>query len=115
MAALTPFFLILGLLIWQLILVALTSMFAGHAAAEGARQAAVTPENAEKIEQQAKKRISAPWNQDETFSIDSSDRNNNTYIQVRIKIPIVLPGFNSAWDLGAESKVVFEDTVEQIP
>lgn len=115
LAALTPFILFFALLVWQVIMIGLTSMFASHASAEGARQAAVTPYDAEKIEEQAKKRISVPWNSDDAFSIDSDERNLNTYIQVEIKIPIVLPGFNSTWDIGAETKVVLEDTVERIP
>lgn len=110
-SALVPLIVILTLLVWQVILIGLTSMFASHAAAEGARQAAVTPYDIEKIESMAKKRISEPWNSDDALSIDSHERSRGTYVQASIKTPVLFPGWNSSWKIQAETRVVIEDTV----
>lgn len=113
LAALVPLFIFFALLVWQVVLVGLTSMYASHAAAEGARQAAVTPDNTEKVAYEARKRIAEPWSKSERFSLDIShpkdrDDNDGSFVQVSIATPSVLPGFDTSWEIGAETRIVPE-------
>src|SRR5699024_12185944 len=60
-AAVLPFLMLALALVWQVVLIGLTSMYTSHAAAEAARQAAITPDEPSRIDEEARNRIRAPW------------------------------------------------------
>ncbi|CAM3820042.1 hypothetical protein NOGI109294_14645 [Nocardiopsis gilva] len=108
-ASLVPLLGLALLLVWQVVLVGLTSMYASHGSAEGARQAAVTPYSTDKIDREARKRVAPPWNDDDAMSVEVvEDPADGSFVQVRIKTPAVLPGFDTPWEIGAETRIVPE-------
>lgn len=108
-AALIPLFVFICMVAWQFVLVGLTSMYASHAASEGARQAAVTPYNEQKIDYEARKRVDAKWKQEDQMTVDvARNRPDGDFVQVSIKIPVFIPGYNAPIDIGAESRIVPE-------
>ncbi|QVQ53766.1 AAA family ATPase [Spiractinospora alimapuensis] len=106
LASLTPLLLLMLLLVWQVLLIGLTGMYAGHAANEGARQAALTPDDHERIVEEATKRVMSPWDQEDTFTVEVEDRTDGQYVAVSIAMPVVLPGTTGPWDVTGESRVV---------
>jgi pilus assembly protein CpaE len=106
-AAVLPMVGLLLLGIWQTALIGLTSMYAGHAANEGARAAAVLgtgPSALPEIERRAAKRISGPWGDRRHFhlSVDGG------YVHTSIDTPSVLPGIRVPWRIGAGARIVNE-------
>jgi pilus assembly protein CpaE len=99
-----PFIGIVVLLIWQVVLIGLTSMYASHAANEGARAAAVlscTKDKAE-IDRRARSRVSGEWAKDTKIVCTGST------VRAIIPTPAVLPGFNTDIQITAESEIVRE-------
>lgn len=107
-AVVVPFLLLALLLVWQVVLLGISAMYASHAAAEGARQAAVTPRDMDRIDEEARKRIRPPWNEEDTFSVRVDRREDGSYVQAVVMMPVVLPGTPSAWEIVGEAKVVPE-------
>jgi pilus assembly protein CpaE len=106
--AVVPLLLLAMLLAWQVVLFGITSMYAGHAASEGARQAAVTPNDIGRIVEEASKRVREPWNANGTFALSIDHRDEGSFVQVDIAMPIVLPSTTSPWNVTAESRIVYE-------
>ncbi|GAA3725772.1 AAA family ATPase [Salinactinospora qingdaonensis] len=104
-AALVPLLLLALLTVWQVLLLGITAMYASHAAAEGARQAAVTPDNQERIIEEAKKRVRAPWDDSSTFALTITPHDDAQYVRVSIAMPLVLPGTAGPLDVTGESRI----------
>ncbi len=106
-AMVTPLLCLTALMVWQVLLVAQTGMYATHAANEGARQAVLTPNNEERILKEATKRMRAPWNDDELLTLKVVREADNTprYVDVTIKTPAVIPGTPITWDISGTSRV----------
>ncbi|WP_017599688.1 hypothetical protein [Nocardiopsis lucentensis] len=107
-AAAVPFLMLALALVWQVLLLGLTSMYASHGAAEAARQAAVTPDDIERIDEETRKRIRPPWDGEDVLSASVVERDGARYAQVTMAMPVFLPGVGGPWDITAESRVVTE-------
>ncbi|TDQ49256.1 AAA family ATPase [Actinorugispora endophytica] len=107
-AALLPFLGLALLLTWQIVLVGLTGMYASHAANEGARQASLTPNDPELILEEATRRVRAPWDEEDAFTLEQVVEQGQEYVQVTIAMPAVLPGVESPWDISSRSLVLRE-------
>ncbi|MFC7744588.1 pilus assembly protein [Nocardiopsis composta] len=84
-------------------------MYAGHAANEAARQAAVTPNDLGKITGEAAKRVSAPWDSTDTFHVDIEHRPDGTsYAKATLAMPVVLPNATSPWDVTGRARIIYE-------
>lgn len=105
-----PFMMLALALVWQVLLIGLTSMYASHGAAEAARQAAVTPDDMERIDEEARKRVLAPWDAPDVLSTSVVDRDGERYARVTVAMPVFLPGTSGPWDITGEAKVVTEVT-----
>lgn len=107
------------LLVWQIILIGLTSMYASHAANEAARSAAVLGtsdkwcETAGKkelcgpwkeIRDRAIKRIAKPWYDEKHFDMKMT----KTQVTVMIDTPAVLPNVHTPWSIGSTARIVDE-------
>jgi len=106
---LIPFIGLLLLLIWQAILVGLTSMYSSHASAEGARAVAVLgyddPGARAEVERRAVARVSDQWGDKNHFHLSV----NGDYVKVTIDAPAVLPGMHGPWGISTKAKIVYED------
>jgi pilus assembly protein CpaE len=98
------------LVAWQVLLFGVTSMYVGHAANEGARQASITPNDIGRIQEEAVKRIQPPWNANGTFALDVEPRADASYVVVTMAMPAVLPNTATPWTISAESRIVPEDS-----
>ncbi len=108
-AAVVPFLMLALALVWQVVLVGITSMYASHASAEAARQAAVTPDDAERIDEEARKRVRPPWDDGDMMTVEIVDRGDDgRFAQVTLAMPIFLPGAAGPWDVTGESAVIQE-------
>jgi TadE-like protein len=106
-AGILPLIGLVLLLVWQAVLVGLTSMYASHAANEAARAAAVlgnTPGAQQEIRKRAVARIAGPWGDEEHLTLDV----RGDTATVTIDTPIVLPGFQSSWAVSADAAIVRE-------
>ncbi|MCP9966971.1 pilus assembly protein [Actinomadura madurae] len=102
------------LLVWQVVLVGLTSTYSSHAANEAARAVAVigydkrdTPEaraNREEVRRRAISRIRGDWKDREHLTINVV----NGYAVVTIDTPILIPGLRSSWGIQTRTKIVDE-------
>jgi pilus assembly protein CpaE len=106
---LIPFIGLVLLLIWQAIIVGLTSMYSSHASAEGARAVAVLgyddPGAKAEVERRAVARVSDQWGDPDHFHLSV----NGDYVKVTIDAPAVLPGVHSPWGISTKAKIVYED------
>ncbi|GAB2490279.1 hypothetical protein HNR10_001583 [Nocardiopsis aegyptia] len=107
-AAAVPFVMLALALVWQVLLLGLTSMYASHGAAEAARQAAVTPDDPARIDEEARKRVRPPWDGDDVMTVAVVERDGRRYAQVSLAMPIFLPGASGPWDITGEAGVVAE-------
>lgn len=107
-AASVPFLMLALALVWQVLLLGVTSMYASHGAAEAARQAAVTPDDMARVDEEARKRVLEPWNAEDTMTVDVVERDGARYAQVTLAMPIFLPGASGPWDVTGESRVMTE-------
>lgn len=93
------------LLMWQVILVGISSMYASHAAGEAARAAAVLgtgPDARPTIQKRAEARIGGAWADGMVITYP------NGAAEVTIKMPAVLPGFQTDIPISAQAKIVNE-------
>jgi hypothetical protein len=107
-AAAVPFLMLALALVWQVLLLGLTSMYASHGAAEAARQAAVTPDDPERIDEEARKRVRPPWDGEDVMTVAVVERDGRRYAQVTMAMPIFLPGVSGPWDVTGEAGVTTE-------
>ncbi|MFE3457652.1 pilus assembly protein [Nocardiopsis aegyptia] len=107
-AAVVPFVMLALALVWQVLLLGLTSMYASHGAAEAARQAAVTPDDPARIDEEARKRVRPPWDGDDVMTVAVVERDGRRYAQVSLAMPLFLPGASGPWDITGEAGVVAE-------
>ncbi|MFC0037865.1 AAA family ATPase [Actinomadura rayongensis] len=96
------------LLVWQTVLVGLTSMYSSHAANEAARAVAVLgydePGSRAQVRDRAAARISGPWKDEKHLHIEVVDG----YVRVTIDTPAVLPGLRTPFGITTSAKVVDE-------
>lgn len=107
-AAVVPFLMLALALVWQVVLIGITSMYASHSAAEAARQAAVTPDDMGLIDEEARKRVQSPWDGEDVLTVEIVERDGDRFAQVTLAMPIFLPGATGPWDVSGEAKVVPE-------
>ncbi|WP_026126909.1 TadE/TadG family type IV pilus assembly protein [Nocardiopsis xinjiangensis] len=107
-AAVIPFLMLALALVWQVVLIGITSMYASHASSEAARQAAVTPDDTALVEEEARKRVRPPWDGEDMMDVDIVERDGDRFAQVSLSMPIFLPGAAGPWDVTGESAVVPE-------
>ena len=107
-AIIAPIALVL-LLVWQAVLVGLTSMYAGHAANEGARAVAVlgydTPAARAEVRRRTVARVGGSWGDQKHLRLAVE----GGYVRVTIATPAVLPGWRTPFGITGRSKVVYED------
>ncbi|MEU8801492.1 AAA family ATPase [Spirillospora sp. NPDC048819] len=113
-AGILPLIVLIFLLVWQVVLVGLTSTYSSHAANEAARAVAVigydkgaTPEakaNREEVRRRAISRIKGDWKDREHLTINVVDG----YAVVTIDTPILIPGLRSSWGIETRTKIVDE-------
>lgn len=113
-AGVFPLILLVLVLVWQIVLVGLTSTYSSHAANEAARAVAVigydkrdTPEaraNREEVRRRAVARIKGGWKDRDHLTIDVVDG----YAVVTIDTPVLVPGLRSSWGIRTRSKIVYE-------
>ncbi|MDN3356897.1 AAA family ATPase [Actinomadura sp. DC4] len=107
--ALLPFLGLLLLLVWQFILIGLTSMYSSHAANEAARAVAVlgydTPQARAEVDRRAVARVSGPWGDKDHFHVAV----DQGYVKVTIDTPAMLPGWHTSWGVSTRSRIVYEE------
>ncbi|XRQ11797.1 AAA family ATPase [Actinomadura welshii] len=113
-AGVLPLIVLVFLLVWQVVLVGLTSTYSSHAANEAARAVAVlgydkrdTEEaraNREEVRRRAVARVKGDWKDRDHLTLDVVDG----YAVVTIDTPVLLPGLRSSWAIEARTKVVDE-------
>lgn len=94
---------LLALFAFQMVLVGLTYVVAGHSAREGARALAVGEDVGGKV-------------RDETNSIWRDDldiEEGDDFVKVTLQVPLIVPGVNSPFEVNARSGAVIED--EELP
>lgn len=106
---LLPFIGLILLLIWQAILVGLTSMYSSHASSEGARAVAVlgydSPGAQAEVNRRAAARVSDQWGDRDHFHLSV----DGDYVKVTIDTPAVLPGVHGPWGISTRARIVYED------
>ncbi|MCK9874155.1 pilus assembly protein [Nocardiopsis dassonvillei] len=107
-AAAGPFMILAWALVWQVLLLGITAMYASHGAAEAARQAAVTPDDMARVDEEARKRVRPPWDGADVMSVEVVERDGARYARVTMAMPIFLPGASGPWDVTGEARVVTE-------
>lgn len=105
-----PFVLLIVALAFQLGVVGLTFVFAGHAASEGARQLAVGKSMGE-AQTHAADRIPDRWSQTLTLSSGASGPNGRRTVEASVRIPMIVPGFNPDVRVDSDSGYVLESDV----
>ncbi|MFD6949261.1 pilus assembly protein TadE [Nocardiopsis sp. TSRI0078] len=107
-AATVPFLMLALALVWQVLLLGVTAMYASHGAAEAARQAAVTPDDMARVDEEARKRVRAPWDGQDVMTVEIVERDGARFAQVTLAMPVFLPGASGPWDVTGEAQVVTE-------
>ncbi|MEE2042116.1 pilus assembly protein [Nocardiopsis tropica] len=107
-AAAVPFMMLAMALVWQVLLLCITSMYASPGAAEAARQASVTPDDMERIGEEARKRVRPPWDGEDVMTVSVVERDGGRFARVTLAMPIFLPGVTGPWDITGEALVVPE-------
>jgi uncharacterized protein (DUF58 family) len=113
-AAAVPFMMLALALVWQVLLLGVTSMYASHSAAEAARQAAVTPDDMARVDEEARKRVRPPWNGEDVMTVEVVERDGARYTRVTMAMPLFLPGASGPWDVTGEARVVPEVEPRQV-
>lgn len=137
-AAILPFLGLILLVVWQVVLIGLTSMYASHGADEAARLADVIGTSPKWSDQCVKRvltpppphekkvicptwkavhkrvltRISAPWNDSKHVHLHLV--NTGGYAVVAVDMPIVLPRWHSTFHMTAEAKIEREPKTDFI-
>ncbi|PWV58152.1 hypothetical protein BDW27_101389 [Nocardiopsis sp. L17-MgMaSL7] len=107
-AAMVPFMMLALALVWQVLLIGVTSMYASHGAAEAARQASVTPDDMARIDEEARKRVRAPWDGEDVLTTEVVEKDGARFARVSLDMPVFLPGVTAPWPITGEAKVVTE-------
>ncbi|MEU5880317.1 AAA family ATPase [Spirillospora sp. NPDC047279] len=113
-AAAFPLIILVGLIVWQVVLIGLASMYSSHASNEAARAVAVigydqrdTPEaraNREEVRRRAVARLKDPWGDRKHLQINVE----GGYAVVTIDTPVVIPGWRTPWGITTKAKIVDE-------
>ncbi|USY21854.1 pilus assembly protein [Nocardiopsis exhalans] len=114
-AAMVPFMMLALALVWQVLLIGITSMYASHGAAEAARQASVTPDDMERIDEEARKRVREPWDAEDVLTTEILERDGTRFARVSLAMPVFLPGTTGPWQISGEAKVVTEVPPRGLP
>ena len=114
-AAMVPFMMLAMALVWQVLLIGLTSMYASHGAAEAARQASVTPDDMARIDEEARKRVRAPWDGEDVLTTEIVERDGTRFARVSLAMPVFLPGTTGPWEITGEAKIVTEVPPRGLP
>lgn len=103
-AGLVPLILFVLIFLWQIVILGVGFISAGHAANEGAHAAAVGNSPRE-VADAATETLPWGWDEESTVHYERDD----AYVGVEVTIPFFLPGvFHSPWSVGSESRVVYE-------
>jgi pilus assembly protein CpaE len=109
---LLPLLIVFVLGLWQIGLVGYTYILSGHAAQEGARMLAVNPtdgepkdEAYEKVRSRAMGQVPKAWRDGAEFALPKEQ----STVSVRLKVPIVLPGLDSPFQIGSRAATTIED------
>ncbi|MBB4773290.1 AAA family ATPase [Actinomadura livida] len=113
-AGILPLIVLVFLLVWQVVLIGLTSTYSSHAANEAARAVAVlgydkgnteqARANREEVRRRAVERVKGDWKDREHLTINVVDG----YAVVTIDTPILIPGLRSSWGIETRTKIVDE-------
>ena len=109
MMGLLPVLAAVVLALWQVGLLGYTYLLAGHAAREGSRELAVNTLNTPRekpFRDAAEEDLPKAWLKDATIEIDKDDP---VTVNVRLAVPIVLPGLASPWTISDHSSTSVED------
>jgi pilus assembly protein CpaE len=113
---LLPVLILFVLALWQLGLVGYTYVLAGHAAQEGARMLAVNPtdgkhddEAYKKIRTRAMGEVPGAWRDGAKIEVPGGE----STVAVRLRVPVVLPGLKSPFEIGSRAASAVED--EELP
>lgn len=102
---LIPGVLLVLLLLWQVVLLGVTFISAGHAVNEAAHAAAIG-KGKEAVQEAAKERIPFGWDDEAEIRWEPDDE----YVRVEIPTPVVLPEISfDKWSVESEAKVVYEE------
>ncbi|WP_239648057.1 pilus assembly protein [Nocardiopsis ganjiahuensis] len=110
-----PFMMLALALVWQVLLIGLTSMYASHGATEAARQASVTPDDMARIDEEARKRVRPPWDGEDVLTTEIVERDGTRFARVTLAMPVFLPGTNGPWEITGEARVVTEVPPRGLP
>jgi pilus assembly protein CpaE len=94
---------LLALFAWQMVLIGLTHVVAGHGAREGARALAV----GENVDDKVNNETHSIWR--DGLDIDEGD----DFVRVTLQVPMIVPGVDSPFEVDARSGAVLED--EPVP
>ena len=109
MMGLLPVLALVVLALWQVGLLGYTYLLAGHAAREGSRELAVNTldtRTKKPYRDAAQEDLPRAWRKDARIEIDEDDP---VTVNVRLKVPIVLPGLASPWTISERSSTSVED------
>jgi pilus assembly protein CpaE len=109
MMGLLPVLALVVLALWQMGLLGYTYLLAGHAAREGARELAVntTDTKTDKPYRKAAERdLPKAWRKDANIAIDKKDP---VTVNVRLVVPVVLPGLGSPFKVSDRASTSVED------
>jgi pilus assembly protein CpaE len=99
--AVVPIIALIAVALWQMALVGLTFVFAGHAAREGARELAVGKEARPAVYED----LPGAWN-DKVRIQEAED-----WVEVSVAVPVLAPGLlSSPWSISARAGTVVEGT-----
>ena len=102
--AVLPVFIVVALLIWQIVLVGMTFVFAGHAARAGARALAV----GDPVVAAAKSGVPGAWKDGVTVQESPEDQGSQS-VSVKVPVPLLLPGLMSLPAIDSSARTVIED------
>ncbi|MBO2463769.1 AAA family ATPase [Actinomadura violacea] len=113
-AGLFPLIGLIMLLVWQVVLVGVTSMYSSHAANKAARAVAVlgydqggtaaARANREEVRRRAVAGVYGKWKDPDHLHIAVQDG----YARVTIDTPVMLPGWYGPWGITAKARIVDE-------
>lgn len=112
---LVPSILFVLLLLWQVVILGVTFISVGHAANEGASEAAILPEylsaeeTHDKVADAAKERMPFGWDEEATVEY-KPEKSDPDYVSVWIAAPTVIPGVSvDTWHVESKARVVHEE------
>jgi hypothetical protein len=105
-----PAILLTFIVVWEAFLIGMSMTYAGHAANEGARTAAVNGDYQD-IKREALRRVSGAWADERNVEVYHQTARNHPdygYVRVTIRPPLLFPGVLLPMEVSARSKVVYE-------